>query len=131
MWITPGATTPDAVLSLSLQRGRNSMSTSTTQPEKDTESSDTQERADTASDAFVVGVDQNGQEHVFSCIRDRVTVRDGDEHDTQRLDGRPLSEWMSFIEQECGWRETNVYSGSTVQHLADQLATAVNGGETQ
>jgi hypothetical protein len=107
------------------------MTNSTTIAEKDTESSDNQERADTASDAFVVGIDQNGQEHVFSRIRDRVTVRDGDEHDTQRLDGRPLSEWMAFTEQECGWRDTNVYSGSTTDQLCTQLAAGVNGGDTR
>jgi hypothetical protein len=109
------------------------MSSKSTTAVKAAESSDNQQRADNASDAFMIGVDTEGREHYHSRIRDRMSVLDDGEHvRTVTLDGRPLSNWMAFIEQEHGgWRDTNVYSGSTTDHLCDQLATAVNGGGTQ
>jgi hypothetical protein len=107
------------------------MTNSTTTAVKAEESSGTQQRADHASDAFTIGVDKQGREYVHSRIRDCVTRLDGDEHETQALNGRPLSEWMAFIEQECGWDETNVYSGSTTDQLCTQLAAGINGGDTR
>jgi hypothetical protein len=106
------------------------MTHSTATAEKDTESIADHERADTVSDAFLVGVDAQGREHYHSRIRNAVTVLDGDEHvHTESLDGRVLSEWMAFIEQECGgWTENNTYSGSTIDQLCNQLASGLNGG---
>jgi hypothetical protein len=105
------------------------MSTTTTQPEKGEES--TADRADKVSDSFKVGIDTQGRAHYYSRIRGTITVLDGDAHEhTETLDGRPLSEWMAFIEQELGgWEENNTFSGSLVDHLCDQLGTAVNGGD--
>jgi hypothetical protein len=107
------------------------MTISSTQRRKPEESSANQERADAASDAFVVGVDTEDREHVYSRIRNAVTVLDADgthEH-TQSLGERSLSAWMASIEQEFGWTENNTFSGSLADQLCDQLATGVNGGE--
>jgi hypothetical protein len=107
------------------------MTISSTAVVKAEESSENQERADAASDAFVVGVDTEGREHVFSRIRNAVTVLDADgthEH-TQPLSDRSLKSWMAFIEQEHGgWTENNTFSGSLADHLCQELATGVNGG---
>ncbi|MFC6965154.1 hypothetical protein ACFQL7_27800 [Halocatena marina] len=93
-------------------------------------STDDDQRADQASDAFMIGIDTDGREHYFSRIRDCVTVIDGGDDQTQSLDDRPLKDWMAFVEQELGgWDETNVYSGSTFAHLAHQLGNAVTAGE--
>jgi hypothetical protein len=104
------------------------MSINSTTTEKGEES--TANRADKASDSFKVGVDTQGRDHYYSRIRGCVTVLVDDEHEhTESLDGRPLSDWMAFIEQELGgWEENNTFSGSLVDHLCDQLGTAVNGG---
>ena len=109
------------------------MSINSTTTEKGEESIADHERADTASDAFLVGVDSEGREHYFSRIRGCVTVlNDGEHEHTEPLDNGALSEWMRFIEAELGgWNENNTYSGSVADHLCDQLATAVNGGGTQ
>jgi hypothetical protein len=111
------------------------MSSKSTTQVKAEESNGNQQRADHASDAFVVGIDQQGREHYFSRIRDCMTIlSDGEHVQTQPLNGRPLKHWMAFInsDEQCGWDgETNVHSGSTFQHLADQLATAGNGGDTR
>jgi hypothetical protein len=97
------------------------MSISSTHRRKPEESSENQERADAASDAFVVGVDTEGREHVFSRIRNAVTVLDADgthEH-TQSLSDRSLKSWMAFIEQEHGdWRENNTFTGSVADDSA-------------
>jgi hypothetical protein len=53
---------PDAGLSLH----GDSMSTTTTLAEKGEESITDTERADTASDGFMVGIDAQGREHYFS-----------------------------------------------------------------
>ncbi|WP_248910503.1 hypothetical protein [Halocatena marina] len=94
-------------------------------------STDDDQRADQASDAFMIGVDTNGREHYCSRIRDCVTVIDDDgAEQTQALNDRPLKNWMAFVEQELGgWDETNVYSGSTFTHLVRQLGNAVTVGE--
>jgi hypothetical protein len=105
------------------------MTISSTTAVKDEESSGNQQRADTASDAFTLGVDQQGREYVHSRIRDCVTRRDGDDHETQSLNGRPLPEWMAFVDENWGWKETNVHTGSTIDHLCDQLSAGVTGGE--
>ena len=106
------------------------MTISSTQRRKPEESSENRARADAASDAFVVGVDTEGREHVFSRIDNAVTVLDADgEHEyTQSLGERSLSTWMAVIEQEHGgWREQNTFSGSLTDHLCDQLAAATGG----
>jgi hypothetical protein len=106
------------------------MTNSTTRAEKAEESSGNQQRADTASDAFTLGVDQQGREYVYSRLRDCVTRLDGDDHETQSLNGRPLSEWMAFVDDKWGWKgETNVYSGSTIDHLCERLGAGLNGGD--
>jgi hypothetical protein len=110
----------------------DSMSTSTMHSEKAEESIPDQDRADKASDAFMVGVDQHGREHYHSRIRDRMTVlNDGEHVHTEPLNGRPLSDWMAFIESDdqCGWRTKNTFSGSVADHLCDQLSAGFNGGE--
>jgi hypothetical protein len=106
------------------------MTISSTQRCKCEESSENQQRADAASDAFVVGVDTEGREHVFSRIRNAVTVRDADgEHEhTQSLGERSLADWMAFIEQEFGWHEKNTFTGSLADQLCTQLAAATGGG---
>lgn len=102
------------------------MATKTTTVDKADASTDDHQRADRASDAFMVGIDTDGREHYYSRIRDCMTVRDGDEHQTQPLDGRPLKDWLAFVDQElCGWSETNVYSGSTFRHLGQRVDEAV------
>ena len=107
------------------------MSTTTTQPEKAEES--TPDRADEASDSFKDGIDTQGRDHYYSRIRTSVTVLDGDDHEhTESFDGRPLSDWTAFIEQELGgWAENNTFSGSVADQLCNQLDTAVNGGAEQ
>jgi hypothetical protein len=124
MRIAPGVVAPDAGLSLE----GNSMSTTTPPQEKAEES--TANRADEASDSFKIGIDTQGRAHYYSRIRGCVTVLDGDTHEhTESLDGRPLSDWMAFIEQELGgWEKNNTFSGSLSDHLCDQLGAAVNGG---
>lgn len=110
---------------------KKATSSKPTLAEKGAESIDDQERADHASDTFMVGVDTEGREHYFSRIRNAVTVLDADgahEH-TQSLGERSLRSWMAFIEQEWGWSKNNTFSGSLADHLCDQLGTAVNGGE--
>jgi hypothetical protein len=102
-------------------------STAVVKPEES--SGNDQQRADHASDAFTLGVDQQGREYVFSRIRDCVTRRDGDKRETQSLNGRPLPEWMAFVDENWGWKETNVYSGSTSDHLCEQLTVGLNGGD--
>jgi hypothetical protein len=106
------------------------MTISSTQRRKPEESSANQDRADAASDAFVVGVDQQDREHVYSRIRNAVTVLDADgthEH-TQSLNDRSLKSWMAFIEQEHGgWREKNTFTGSLADQLCTQLAAATGG----
>lgn len=116
---------------LSLLNGVTTMTISSTAAVKAEESSGNDEqRADTASDAFTLGVDQQGREYVFSRIRDCVTRLDNGEHETQALNGRPLSKWMAFVDQKWGWQgETNIYSGSTIDHLCDQLSAGLNGGD--
>jgi hypothetical protein len=114
---------------LSLLNGVTTMTISSTAAVKAEESSGNQQRADTASDAFLLGVDQQGRKYSYSRIRDCVTRRDNGKHKTQSLNGRPLSEWMAFVDQKWGWKETNVYSGSTIDHLCDQLSAGRNGGE--
>ena len=106
------------------------MTISSTVAVKREESTANEQRADHASDAFTLGVDQQGREYIYSRIRDCVTRRDGDDHETQSLNGRPLSEWMAFVDEKWGWKdETNVYSGSTIDHLCDQLSAGLNGGD--
>ncbi|WP_248910511.1 hypothetical protein [Halocatena marina] len=106
------------------------MSHSTTTAVKADASTDDDQRADHASDAFMIGIDTDGREHDFSRIRDCVTVIDDGAEQTQALNDRPLKDWMAFVEQELGgWDETNVYSGSTFAHLAHQLGNAVTAGE--
>jgi hypothetical protein len=112
---------------------RNSMSNYANPTEKGEESIPDQDRADKASDAFMVGVDQHGREHYHSRIRDRMTVlNDGEHAHTEPLDGRPLKHWMAFIDsdEQCGWDgETNVYSGSTIDYLGERLGEGLNGGD--
>ena len=107
------------------------MTNSTTLAEKNEESVPDHQRADTASNAFKIGIDAQGREHYFSRIRHRITVvDDGDHEHTEPLDNRPLSEWMHFVEAEFdGWTEHNTFSGSVTEHFCDQLASAVNGGD--
>jgi hypothetical protein len=109
------------------------MTVSTTTAVKAEESIADKDRADKASDAFLVGVDQKSREHYYSRIRNCMTVlNDGEHIQTEALNDGTIADWMAFIDEKlCGWSETNVYSGSTFDHLADQLATAVNGGDTR
>jgi hypothetical protein len=109
------------------------MTNSTTLAEKSAVSIADKDRADNASDAFLVGVDQKSREHYYSRIRNCMTVlNDGEHVQTEALNDGTLADWMAFIDEKlCGWSETNVYSGSTFDYLADQLATAVNAGGTQ
>jgi hypothetical protein len=112
---------------------KKATSSKTTLAEKSEESIADEQRADTASDAFMIGVDQQGREHYYSRIRNCMTVlNDGEHVQTEALTDGTLADWMAFIDEKiCGWSETNVYSGSTFDYLADQLATAVNAGGTQ
>lgn len=107
------------------------MTNSTTTAVKDEESIADHQRADRASDAFIVGVDAQGREHYHSLHRDSITVCNEGEHEhTQPLNDRPLSDWMAFIEQEFGgWIENNTYSGSTIDQMCTQLASGLNGGD--
>jgi predicted alpha/beta hydrolase family esterase len=106
------------------------MTVSTTTAVKAEESIADHNRADNASDAFLVGVDQNGRGHYYSRIRNRVTVlRDGEHVHTEALTDGTIADWMAFIDEElCRWDETNVYSGSTSDQLCNQFAVDSNGG---
>jgi hypothetical protein len=106
------------------------MTNSTTLAEKNEESSGNQQRADTVSDAFMVGIDREDRKHHFSRIRNAVTVLDADgEHEhTQSLGERSLKSWMAVIEQEHGGgTKNNTFSGSLADQLCDQLAAATGG----
>jgi Fe-S cluster assembly iron-binding protein IscA len=65
------------------------------------------DRADRASDAFRIGVDTEGCDHIFSRIRMSVTVRDDDTvvH-THSLADCHLSHWLTYIDETRGWDTT-------------------------
>lgn len=105
------------------------MSSKSTTVVKADASIDDHQRADQASDAFMVGIDDEGREHWYSRIRGTMTVLDDGEDETQSLNGRRLNDWMAFVEQDWGWDETNVYSGSTAEHLGHRVDEVVNGEE--
>lgn len=67
---------------------------------------------------FVVGIDGEGDVHVHYPAADEVHVHEVEDYEIgdylggepkieQDLDGRPLSEWMAYVEHERGaWRLT-------------------------
>lgn len=75
------------------------MATKTTTVDKADASTNVHQRADRAFDAFMVGIDDDGREHYYSRIRDCVTVCEDGQYRTQSLNGRPLKDWMAFVEQ--------------------------------
>jgi hypothetical protein len=71
-------------------------------PNEDTD--DDGERADLASDAFRIGIDTDGYEHIFSRIRATVSVLDeGAPVQTRSLADCRLSDWLTYIEETRGW----------------------------
>jgi hypothetical protein len=67
------------------------------------------ERADLASDAFRIGIDTEGCEHIFSRIRATVTVLDdGAVGRTHSLADCRLSDWLTYIDETRGWDTTRV-----------------------
>jgi hypothetical protein len=67
------------------------------------------DRADLASDAFRIGIDTEGCDHIFSRIRASVTVLDdGAVVRTQSLADCRLSDWLSYIDETRGWDSTRV-----------------------
>jgi hypothetical protein len=76
-------------------------------PDGDTD--DDGDCADFASDAFRIGIDTDGQAHIFSRIRTTVTVLDGDEVvRIQSLTDCLLSDWLTYIDETCSWDTTRV-----------------------
>ena len=76
-------------------------------PDDDTD--DNGDRADLASDAFRIGIDTDGQAHIFSRIRATVTVFNESEHvRTQSLADCRLSDWLTHIAETRGWDTTRV-----------------------
>lgn len=106
-------------------QSREANSTSNTVVQKSEESPGNQ-RADRASDAFVIGVDADGRDHYYPRIRGTVTVLEGDEHVTQSLDGEDLNEWKAFVEDRCGWQEWNYCDGGLGEAIED-LVQAIGG----
>jgi hypothetical protein len=75
----------------------------------DDDTADDGDRADLASDAFRIGIDADGQDHIFSRIRATVTVLDEGEHvQTQSLTDCRLSDWLTYIDETRGWDSTRV-----------------------
>ena len=75
----------------------------------DDDTADDGNRADLASDAFQIGIDTDGQAHIFSRIRATVTVRDDDTVvRTQSLADCRLSDWLTYIDETRGWDTTRV-----------------------
>jgi hypothetical protein len=67
------------------------------------------DRADLASDAFRIGIDTEGCDHIFSRIRATVTVLDDDEAvRTHSLADCRLSDWLTYISETRGWDSTRV-----------------------
>jgi hypothetical protein len=82
-------------------------SLSRVRPDDDTD--DDGDRADLASDAFRIGIDTEGCDHIFSRIRMTVTVlNDGTVVRTQSLADCSLSDWMAYIDDNRGWESTRV-----------------------
>jgi hypothetical protein len=53
-----------------------------------------------------LGLDAEGREHYWSAPRQRLYVIDGDAvAHVETIDDRPLSDWVAFIEQSCGWTD--------------------------
>jgi hypothetical protein len=78
-------------------------------PRSDDDTADDGDRADLASDAFRIGIDTDGQAHIFSRIRATVTVLDGDEVvRSQSLTDCRLSDWLTYIDETRGWDSTRV-----------------------
>jgi hypothetical protein len=73
-------------------------------PRSDDDTADDGDRADLASDAFRIGIDTEGCEHIFSRIRATVTVHDKGEHiRTQSLADCRLSDWLTYLDERRGW----------------------------
>jgi hypothetical protein len=73
------------------------------------DTADDGDRADLAADTFRIGIDADGQDHIFSRIRATVTIRDDDTVVRTHLvaDCR-LSDWLTHIEETRGWNSTRV-----------------------
>lgn len=77
------------------------------------------------SDALYLGVDANGAEHYHSRIADTVVVLDpaGTVERREELDGRPLSDWIDYVENNRGWKKLN-YADSLAEIITDALEVA-------
>jgi len=54
--------------------------------------------------SFTIGTDAEGKDHHYYRPADTVVVYDADGvHHRQRLDGRPITEWVEFVDDERGW----------------------------
>lgn len=76
-------------------------------PADDTD--DDGDQAGLAAAAFRIGIDNDGQAHIFSRIRATVTVfDDGAAVRTQSLADCRLSDWLTSIDETRGWDTTRV-----------------------
>jgi hypothetical protein len=81
--------------------------TSRVRPADDT--ADDGDRADLAADAFRIGIDTEGCDHIFSRIRATVTVlNEGTRVRTHSLADCRLSDWLTYISETRGWNSTRV-----------------------
>jgi len=69
-----------------------------------------------------LGIDAKGRVHEINPVANMVVVRDDSlvEH-REALDGRDVSEWIEFIEHECGWRDVRYSDEPFGDWLADEL----------
>jgi len=67
--------------------------------------------ADQLARSFTLGVDADGYTHHYYRPADTVVVFDDQGVDHYRhLEGRPLTEWRAYIDEERGWKRMGPYA---------------------
>jgi hypothetical protein len=88
------------------------------------------ESIDLPSDAYRLGVDDEGRDHWHSPMSTHLwTLRDGDVVHEESLTERSVVEWVLFVDELCGWDQRQPVEesggvGSIIDDLADELEVA-------
>ena len=77
---------------------------------------------DIPHNARCIGRDAEGATHHVVPGERVFVVADGEVDHEQELDGRPLSDWVSYVRQERGWDDLRYDDRSFGAWLADALA---------